>query len=158
MRSDVRDIVKPLGMNNAALTEVQSQGTEDQAKKLANMKALKQKQAMTMATAPGSNLLMTGFMLWMSGNTINLFSMMFTGMALFNPLKAIFTVNSTFEKLNDGQVDLLLPKLIYCALQLLALGIALYKCGTMGLLPITSADWTSYLPIKEFTEFSAAPV
>lgn len=137
---------------------------------------------MAMATAPGSNILMTGFMLWMSGSNINLFSIMFTGMALFNPLKAIFTVNSAFEKFNDGQVELILPKLIYCALHLLSLGaitrthlyflnaisshfpacthtgIALYKCGTMGLLPITSADWTGYLPVKEFTEFSPAPV
>lgn len=83
---------------------------------------------MAVATAPGSNLLMTGFMLWMSGSGINLFSMMFTGMALFNPLKAIFTVNNAFEKFSDGQVELLLPKLIYCSLHLLALGKERHTC------------------------------
>ena len=48
---------------------------------------------MDIAKAPGRNLLMTAFMLWMSGSTVNIFSIMITVMYLFNPLKALFQVN-----------------------------------------------------------------
>ena len=40
------------------------------------------------AQAPAKNLFMTGFMLWMSGAGVHIFSIMITGMALLNPIKA----------------------------------------------------------------------
>ena len=82
-----------------------------------------------------------------------------TGMALINPLKAIFGVNEFFSVLaKEEGVDIHLPKLIYLSLQLLSLGLALYKCSTMGLLPLTSADWTSFIPSKSIDEHSAIPI
>jgi len=50
---------------------------------------------MGVATATGKQLLMTAFMLWMSGNQIQLFSIMMVGMAMFSPVKALFSVNSS---------------------------------------------------------------
>ena len=98
-------------------------------------------------------------MLWMSGSSIQIFSIMMTGMALINPLKAIFGVNEFFSVLaKEEGVDIHLPKLIYLSLQLLSLGLALYKCSTMGLLPLTSADWTSFIPSKSIDEHSAIPI
>ena len=112
-----------------------------------------------MAYSPGKNLLTTAFMLWMSGSSIQIFSIMMTGMALINPLKAIFGVNEFFSVLaKEEGVDIHLPKLIYLSLQLLSLGLALYKCSTMGLLPLTSADWTSFIPSKLIDEHSAIPI
>ena len=74
-------------------------------------------------------------MLWMSGTSIQIFSIMTTGMALVNPLKAIASVEQTFAKFAD--VDLKLAKLTFIGFQLLAVGIALYNCSRMGLLPVT---------------------
>ncbi len=117
--------------------------------------AAKQRQVMNIAYGPGKNLLTTGFMLWMSGSSIQIFSIMMTGMALWNPFKALFSVNEPFRPFEKEEgIDLKMPKLIYAGLQLLSLGVALYKCSTMGLLPLTSADWVSYLPVIEYQETS----
>ena len=120
--------------------------------------AAKQKQVMSIAYGPGKGILSTGFMLWMSGSSIQIFSLMMTGMALMNPVNAISNVNKTFSKYENQGIDLKIPKLIFLALQLLALGMALYKCSMMGLLPVTSADWTKYLVDRELVEYSGAPV
>lgn len=82
-----------------------------------------------------SNIFMTGLMLYMSGKSIQIFSMMTLGMALWNPAKAVLGVNSAFRKFNLPGVDLSLPKLIYCALQLAVFAMALYKCQVLGFLP-----------------------
>lgn len=119
--------------------------------------AAKNKQVMAIAYSPFKNILTTGFMLWMSGSSIQIFSIMMTGMALYTPLAAISSVNKTFAKF-QGEVDVNIPKLIFLSLQLLALGIALYKCSTMGLLPVTAADWTSLVPHKHAIEQAALSI
>lgn len=117
--------------------------------------AAKQRHVNNMAYAPGKNLLTTAFMLWMSGSSIQIFSIMMTGMALINPIKALFTINEPFKPFEKEEgIDLKMPKLIFASLQVLALGVALYKCSTMGLLPLTSADWVSYLPKVVYKETS----
>jgi hypothetical protein len=108
-------------------------------------------------------------------------------MALINPVKAILGTNDAFkgfgksttssdegnkedggsgtataaisaEAEEEGHVDLRLPKLIYISIQLIALAMGLYKCSTMGLLPLTSADWTSYIPQPIYTEHAVVPL
>lgn len=121
--------------------------------------AAKQRHAMNIAYGPGKNLLSTAFMLWMSGSSIQIFSIMMTAMALFNPLKALAAMNEPFRQFEKEEgVDLKIPKLIFASLQLLSLGVALYKCSTMGLLPLTAADWIDYLPSVEYVEKSLLPV
>lgn len=120
--------------------------------------AAKQRHVMNIAYGPGKNLLTTAFMLWMSGSSIQIFSIMMTGMSLLNPLKAIFSVNDAFKMFNKEEgIDLRIPKLIFVGLQILGVAVALYKCSTMGLLPLTSADWVGYLPKVEFKENSFIP-
>jgi hypothetical protein len=99
------------------------------------------KSAMALATAPGKQLMMTAFMLWMSGNTLQIFSIMMLGMALWTPIGEIFNLKTRFARYADSGVDLTLPKLTFIAMNLAGLGVALYKCNTMGLLPTSSADW-----------------
>lgn len=121
--------------------------------------AAKQKHVMAMAMGPGKNLLSTGFMLWMSGSSVQIFSIMATGMALINPLKAIASVNNTFRNFEKEEgPDLLKPKLIFLTMQVLSFAVAVYKLSTMGLLPLTSADWVSYLPPVEYQEKTALPI
>ena len=97
---------------------------------------------------------------------------MMTGMALINPIKAIASTNEVFAAFDkkqtinsdiqkdesDSHVDLRLPKLIYISIQILALALAVYKCSMMGLLPLTSADWISYIPKIEYLEHSAVVI
>lgn len=44
--------------------------------------------------APFKSLLQTGFMMWMSGNSINIFSIMITAMIVMNTTKSLFTMNN----------------------------------------------------------------
>eukprot|EP00957_Ditylum_brightwellii_P120306 9179626-Ditylum_brightwellii.AAC.1 len=102
---------------------------------------------------------MNGFMMYMSGKTLNIFSISVTSMALMNPLKSIFTMGNTFRQFEDpdGKVDLQMAKLIFLAMNLVWFGVGLYKMGTMRLLPTTSADWSGYIVWKELLETSSIP-
>lgn len=117
--------------------------------------AAKQRHVMNIAFSPGKKLLTTAFMLWMSGSSIQIFSIMMTGMALINPLKALASINEPFKAFaKEEGVNLRNPMLIYAGFQILALIVALYKCSMMGLLPLTSADWIDYLPKVIYQEAS----
>lgn len=119
----------------------------------------KQRQVMNIAYGPGKGLLTTAFMLWMSGSSIQIFSIMMTGMALLNPIKALVNANEPFRPFEKEEgVDTRIAKLIYISLQVLALGVGLYKCSTMGLLPLTSADWIEYLPKVVYSEKGISPI
>jgi hypothetical protein len=87
----------------------------------------------------------SGLMLWMTGSGINIFTIMFTSMAMINPVKAIGGVNqgasvavwatqntdsccAAFMRYSDGgKLDLTQQKLVFVMLHLVSLGIALYK-------------------------------
>ena len=71
----------------------------------------------------------------MSGKSIQIFSMMTLGMALWNPIKAVLGVNQSFQRFDVKGVDLFLPKLLFCALQIAVFSIAVWKCQVLGLLP-----------------------
>jgi len=121
--------------------------------------AAKQRQVSAIAWGPGKNLLSTAFMLWMSGNSIQIFSIMMLGMSLMNPLKAIATVNDSFRRYEKEEgINLYIPKLTFLVFQLLSLSLAVYKCSTMGLLPLSSSDWVQYLPEVTYSEYSGVPM
>lgn len=42
----------------------------------------------------------------------------------------------------------LMPRIAYACIQLASIGLGLYKCSSLGLLPTTSSDWLSFLPPK----------
>lgn len=44
--------------------------------------------------APFKGLLQAGFMMWMSGNTVNIFSIMVTGMIIMNTIKSFFNMQT----------------------------------------------------------------
>lgn len=119
--------------------------------------------AMNLATAPGRQLFMTGFMLWMSGNSLQIFSIMMLLMAFWTPLTKLFEVNKEFERYENnknvegGKVNLLLPKLVFVLMNLAGLGVALYKAQTMGLLPTSAADWLS-TAVRPSPQISAGAV
>ena len=101
------------------------------------MDTLKLKKAWEVALAPVKNLPMTAIMMYMSGNSLQIFSIMMVFMAFKNPITGLMAVNQAFEKFqtqtNKGQM--LQVKAAYVAMQLLALGLGVWKVNSMGLLP-----------------------
>src|SRR5436190_11623713 len=85
---------------------------------------LKIKKAWEIALAPAKSLPMNAFMMYMSGNTLQIFSIMLTWMLFMNPIKAISNLGNTFAKF-DGETTrsrLLVVKLAFLALQILTIG------------------------------------
>jgi hypothetical protein len=84
---------------------------------------------------------MTCFMLWMSGNSLQIFSIMMLGMALWTPVQEIMNVHQRFSRFAESSVSMLLPKMTFLAIHTAGLALGLYKCHTMGLLPTSTSDW-----------------
>ena len=90
---------------------------------------------------------------------------MMVGMWLVNPINAVLSTQKTFTELaGPGKVDLTMAKLVFVGLNLCLLAVALYKLSTLGLLPITAADWVRFVSrvygesfIRRRPPFSANP-
>ena len=97
--------------------------------------------------SPVKNIFMTAFMMWMAGNEIHIFSIMITGMAIYQPLQGLMQVGSIF-KIFEGKKELetavLIGKVLYTLSSLAALCAGLLKLSYMGLLPTATVDWISH--------------
>ncbi|RKO88571.1 hypothetical protein BDK51DRAFT_27397, partial [Blyttiomyces helicus] len=62
---------------------------EEQAKIDTNIANLKMKKAWDTALGPAKSIPMNAFMLWMSGNSVQIFSILITVMMLWNAIKAV---------------------------------------------------------------------
>lgn len=109
------------------------------------MDTLKLKKAWEIALAPVKGLPMTGIMMYMSGNSLQIFSIMMVFMAFKNPLMGLVNTNQAFERFqtasNSGQM--LQVKFVYVAMQIVALGVGIWKVNAMGLLPYVATWLTS---------------
>ena len=114
------------------------------------------KMSWAVATAPGKQLPMMMFMMWMTGNGLHLFSIMMTGMALWTPVKSTMALNTAFQNIRvpGREISLTQQKLVYLGCCIAGLCIGAWKLDKMGLLPLTSADWASMVPVNQYVEFS----
>lgn len=80
---------------------------------------------------------MNAIMMYMSGNSLQIFSVMMTFMLFMNPLKALFSVGSTFARFENDRTKsrLFVVKLAYIALQFVTIALGIWKVNGMGLLP-----------------------
>jgi hypothetical protein len=117
--------------------------------------AKRKSKAMAIAMKPGQQILMNAFMMYMSGSQLNIFSINICSSAIMSPLTNIFAINQQFSALQ--KVDLTTAKMIFLALNLVWLGIGLYKMSTMRLLPTTSADFIYKIGWKEMLETTSIP-
>ncbi|KAE9330870.1 hypothetical protein PR003_g15221 [Phytophthora rubi] len=152
--SDLPHRLEPVGYCKGVSADKDATGAVAKAT-ATNTSELKKKRAMEIGMAPFKSLLQTAFMMWMSGNSINIFSIMITGMIIMNTAKSLFNMSNAFVSVNDGVIDLMQPKAVYMAGSLVGAAMGVYKCSNMGLLPTTSADWTWLLPIKQAVETSS---
>ncbi|TVY33462.1 ER membrane protein complex subunit, partial [Lachnellula subtilissima] len=110
------------------------------------MDVLKLKKAWEVALAPVKQLPMTAIMMYMSGNSLQIFSIMMVGMAFKNPIMGLMATNQAFEKFETPGTrgNLLMVKAVYVAMQILALALGVWKVNGMGLLPTTRSDWLAW--------------
>ena len=101
------------------------------------MDTLKLKKAWELAIAPAKQLPMNAIGMYMTGNSLQIFSIMMVFMLFKAPVQAIMNVQATFQKLetesNRGQM--VMVKLAFVACNCLALGLGIWKVNGMGLLP-----------------------
>ncbi|CCF34921.1 hypothetical protein CH063_06825 [Colletotrichum higginsianum] len=120
------------------------------------MDTLKVKKAWEVALAPVKNLPMTAIMMYMSGNSLQIFSIMMVVMAFKNPLVGLTAVNQAFERFESetNKGKMLQVKLAYIVMQFVALALAVWKVNSMGLLPTTRSDWLAWEAQREPLESS----
>ncbi|KAF9358816.1 hypothetical protein BGX26_000819 [Mortierella sp. AD094] len=124
---------------------------------------LKVKKAWDVALAPGKQLPMQAFMLWMSGNSVQIFSVAITAMLMFSPIRAVMSMSQVFEryetvspvKVSFLESKLALPKLTFVAMQILTILLGMWKLNSMGLLPTSHSDWLAFLDPKVPLEYAA---
>ncbi|KAG8425251.1 hypothetical protein J3458_001975 [Metarhizium acridum] len=90
-------------------------------------------------------------MMYMSGNSLQIFSIMMVFMAFKNPIAGLMATNQAFERFNTEKnaAQILQTKLVYVAMQLVALGVGIWKVNSMGLLPTTRSDWLMWESLRE---------
>ncbi|KAL3427423.1 hypothetical protein PVAG01_00932 [Phlyctema vagabunda] len=120
------------------------------------MDTLKLKKAWEVALAPVKQLPMTAIMMYMSGNSLQIFSIMMVVMAFKNPVMGLVATNQAFEKFeSEGTKGKLLQvKAVYVLMQLLALALGVWKVNGMGLLPTTRSDWLAWETAREPLEYA----
>ena len=80
---------------------------------------------------------MTAIMMYMSGNSLQIFSIMMVAMAFKNPIMGMLATNQAFEKFESegNKSSLVMVKAVYVGMQILALALGIWKVNGMGLLP-----------------------
>jgi len=110
------------------------------------MDTLKLKKAWEMAIAPAKQLPMNAFGMYMSGNSLQIFSIMMVFMLFKGPIQALINIQNVFARFEtEGTRDrLILVKLAYVACNFLALALGIWKVNGMGLLPYVSQPHLRY--------------
>ncbi|THU58313.1 hypothetical protein C4D60_Mb03t12890 [Musa balbisiana] len=163
------DVPDPMGFSRSSSDPDDANASRQKKEAEAAWKAQK---AWEVAQAPVKNLLMMGFMMWMAGSTVHLFSIGITFSALWQPISALQGVGkvktfkvlqhsgmtmfllAVFEPYKDPRVDTLAPKLLFIALNLAGLVLGIWKLNTLGLLPTHASDWVSSLPPASEVEYA----
>ncbi|KAJ8042526.1 ER membrane protein complex subunit 4 [Holothuria leucospilota] len=138
------DVVSPVGYTDRTLSEAASQEKDS---------TLVTKKCWDIALAPLKQLPMNLFLMYMAGNTISIFPIMMVGMMVWRPIQALMSLKATFRLL-EGSPQSYIQMFVFFVSNLLGISLALYKCSSMGLLPIYSSDWLSFLEPQERMEFS----
>lgn len=101
------------------------------------MDTLKLKKAWEIALAPAKQLPMNAFGMYMTGNSLQIFSIMMVFMLFKGPITALMSINSTFSRFESDtkKQEMILVKLAFIGTNLLALGLGVWKVNGMGLLP-----------------------
>ncbi|KAI8994890.1 hypothetical protein BDB01DRAFT_841177 [Pilobolus umbonatus] len=160
-KSNTQKIPNPIGFEPLALQRQskpeKSARQLDSSDKDDMQAAIKMKRAWDVAMGPAKSIPMNAMMIYMSGTSLQIFTVMITAMLFFQPFKAIMSVQQTFNRFEskNNSSDLLLPKLTFVGLHIITILLGVYKVNAMGLLPNTTSDWLSFIQPKVVMEYSA---
>ncbi|KAL8968086.1 MAG: hypothetical protein Q9183_002631 [Haloplaca sp. 2 TL-2023] len=112
---------------------------------------LKIKKSWEVALAPAKQIPMNAIMMYMSGNSLQIFSIMMVFMLFKNPLQALMQTNSAFAKYETPRTKskMWAVKAVYVLMNLMALALGIWKVNGMGLLPTTRSDWLAWETPRE---------
>jgi len=108
---------------------------------------LRVRRAFAHAQSSVSSIAMMAFMQWMSGSSVQIFSIMVVFGGVAQTTKAIVSSKATFDAFKDGDpnADVRPARWMFCVVQLAGLLLTLRKLNVMGLLPTHASDWASAL-------------
>ncbi|XP_033117205.1 ER membrane protein complex subunit 4-like isoform X1 [Anneissia japonica] len=146
-----RELEAPVGFTSSSRNlDVTSQDND-------NNSNLVDKKCWDIALAPLKQIPMNLFIMYMSGNSISIFPIMMVGMMVWRPIQAIMQHKKTFKML-DGSNQAIFQKCVFLTSNMLGVALALYKCSSMGLLPLYASDWLSFLDPQTRMEYSGGGV
>jgi ER membrane protein complex subunit 4 len=146
----------PPGYDAAVFAEMEAEPAKNKNKELDTAVLARKELALrAKALEPLKQVGFMCFMLWMSGNSLQLFSIMMLSSCIYSPFQAIANVTKAFPKNKD--VDVLIPRALYCAVHVGQLIFAAYKLDKMGLLPTHASDWSSQLKPPVYLERAYGP-
>lgn len=105
------------------------------------------KKAWELSFQPAKSIPMNAIMMYMSGNSLQIFSIMMVFMLFKTPIQGLMNTNqafSRFERSDRIHGKLLGVKIVYCVMQLALLAMGVWKVDRMGLLPTTRSDWLAW--------------
>ncbi|KIW05926.1 uncharacterized protein PV09_03119 [Verruconis gallopava] len=112
---------------------------------------LKLKKAWELAIAPAKQLPMSAIGMYMTGNSLQIFSIFMVFTLFKAPITALMNIQNTFSKLETegtrGEMWKVKTVFVLCNLMALALGV--WKINKMGLLPTTRSDWLAWETARE---------
>ncbi|KXS98554.1 hypothetical protein AC578_4324 [Pseudocercospora eumusae] len=115
------------------------------------MDSLKLKKAWELALAPAKQLPMNAIGMYMTGNSLQIFSIFMVFQLFKAPIQALLNIQNSFAKLEseNNREKMLLVKLAFIGCNLLALALGIWKVNGMGLLPTTRSDWLAWETERE---------
>jgi hypothetical protein len=95
---------------------------------------------------------MQAFMMYMSGSSLQIFSITMTLMLFSNPIKALIGMPAIFGQFTTpkNKGNMLAYKFVYIALQFCFVALGIWKCNQMGILPTTRSDWLAWETAPEY--------
>uniref|UniRef100_A0A182MYC9 ER membrane protein complex subunit 4 n=1 Tax=Anopheles dirus TaxID=7168 RepID=A0A182MYC9_9DIPT len=149
-RSSGSDIAAPPGYNPSA--DVISSKVVNQT----DQSHLILKKSWEIALGPIKQFPMNLVIMYMSGNSISIFPIMMVVMMFIRPVKMMLSTHSTF-KVIEG-ISATGQKLVFLLGNLVNIGLALYKCHSMGLLPTHASDWLAFVEPQARLEYSGGGI
>uniref|UniRef100_A0A1B6LJJ2 ER membrane protein complex subunit 4 n=1 Tax=Graphocephala atropunctata TaxID=36148 RepID=A0A1B6LJJ2_9HEMI len=110
------------------------------------------KKSWDLALGPLKQVPMNLFIMYMAGNSISIFPIMMVGMLIIRPIKALFTMQTTFKMIEGSHAAG--QKIVYFLGNIVNVALALYKCQSMGLLPTHTSDWLAFVEPQLRMEYS----
>ncbi|KAF1980091.1 hypothetical protein BU23DRAFT_2310 [Bimuria novae-zelandiae CBS 107.79] len=118
------------------------------------MDTLKMKKAWEVAIAPAKQLPMSAIGMYMTGNTLQIFSIFMVFTLFKTPILAALNIQKTFASFEaPGTANRLIAvKIVYLLTNALSLGLGIWKVNAMGLLPTTRSDWLAWEAERTWSE------